>query len=337
MSQDLTTSKLRRQNVLNNAFALDKIERELAIVKIQFNGVPVFTVSQVARILEVDRRTIERAISEHGDELQRNGYRILRSIELSEFKDLLKHTDTDVGEIDARVHQLGIFSFKAFLNLTMLLTNSERAKTFRARILDTVTNLVLEKAGDRTFINQRDEDYLPAAFQEENYRKNFTAAISQYVEGNQWKYKHCTDAVYKSIFQERASEYRKILNIEAQHNVRDTFYAEPLRLIAMYEAGLPDELRKKSEEAGRQLSVKEAMDIIEVFGNQPLLKPAIADVRTKIASRDYSLRDAIHDKLESYIQAMPAADYERFLGERSKALEERIQESLEVYKRLRER
>ena len=79
------------------------------------------------------------------------------------------------------------------------------------------------------------------------------------------------------------------------------------------------------------------MDRIETFGQQPLLKPLIEDVRRKMASRDYSLRDAIHDKLEAYIQAMPAEDYERFLGERSKALEERIRESLEVYERLRDR
>ena len=60
-------------------------------------------------------------------------------------------------------------------------------------------------------------------------------------------------------------------------------------------------------------------------------------MRSKIATRDYTLRDAIHDKLEAYIQAMPEADYERFLGEKSKDLEDRIKQELDVYKRLRDR
>ncbi len=337
MSQDLTHSNLRRQNVLNNPFALKRMEQELALGGITFDGLPVFTIEQAANILEVDKRTIERVISEHNEELTHNGYRILRSNELKKFKDLADVADTNVGNIDPKAPQLGIFSFRAFLNLSMLLTNSERAKSIRARILDIVTQVVTEKAGDRIFVNQRDEDYLPAAYEEENYRREFTAAISRYVQGNQWKYKHCTDAVYKSIFQERATEYRKILRMESKDNVRDTFYSELLRLIASYESGLPEVLERESQALGRELTVKEAMDRIETFGQQPLLKPLIEDVRRKMASRDYSLRDAIHDKLEAYIQAMPAEDYERFLGERSKALEERIRESLEVYERLRDR
>ncbi len=337
MSKDLTTSTLRRQNVLNNSVALKEIEEELGFGSVKFNGMSIFTKSQIAKLLEVDERTIDRVISEHNAELSNNGYQILKSIELKKFKDLADVDDIYVVDIDPKVPQLGVFSFRAFLNIAMLITNSDKARVIRSRILDIVTKVVLEKAGNKTFINQRDEHFLPAAFQEENYRKEFTSALNKYVEGNQWKYKHCTDAVYKSIFQEKAAEYRKILNIESKHNVRDTFYAEVLNLIASFEAGLPEELQSEVEKLGRQLSVKEATDLIEKFGQKSLFKPHIQDVRTKMASRDYSLRDAIHDKLEAYIQTMPESDYERFLGEKSKALEERIKESLDVYKRLRDR
>jgi hypothetical protein len=337
MSQDLTTSVLRRQNVLNNPYALQRIEQELDIKGLLFEGMPVFTMEQAALLFDVDKRTIERIVSEHNEELSKNGYHVLRSIKLKEFKGLADAADINVGSIDAKASQLSIFNFRALLNLAMLLPTSERARMMRTRILDIVTRVVAEKAGNRTFINQRDEDYLPAAFAEENHRKEFTDAVSRFVEGKQWKYKHCTDAIYKSIFQEKAAEYRKILQIEARHNVRDTFYAEALLLIASYECGLPEVLEKQSQELGRQLSVQEAMEAIEAFGRQTLLRPQIEDVRRKMASRDYSLRDAIHTKLEAYIQAMPATDYERFLGEKSKALEERINESLDVYKRLRDR
>ncbi len=183
----------------------------------QYNGQPVFTIELAAHILEVDKRTIERAISDYHEELGRNGYRVITSSELRNFKDLYDDADKNVGIITPKIARMGIFSFRAFLNLSMLLTNSAKAKAIRSRVLDIVTKVVMEKSGNRVFVNQRDEDYLPAAFEEENYRKEFTSAIHQYVEGNQWKYKHCTDAVYKSIFQERAAEYRKILNIEANY------------------------------------------------------------------------------------------------------------------------
>lgn len=337
MSKDLTTSNLHRQNVLNNPLALKQMETELQLGGTLLDGTPIFTKSQVAQILGVDERTIDRAISEQNEELTRNGYRVLKSSELKEFKDLVGVDDINVVDIGHKTPRLGVFSFRAFLNLTMLITNSEKAKQIRSRILDVVTQVIIEKTKDTTFINQRDEDYLPAVFQEENYRKEFTSALSLYVEGNQWKYKHCTDAVYKSIFESRAGEYRKILNIKSQYKVRDTFYSELILLIASFEAGLPEVLQKESERLDRKLSVREAMECIEKFGQQALFKPQIQDVRTKIASRDYCLRNAIHNKLEAYIQAMPEADYERFLGEKSKALEERIKESLEVYKRLRDR
>lgn len=337
MGQDLTTSTIRRQNVLNNRFALERIEAELPLGGIRYKGTLTFTKAQVAKIFKIEERTIDRYLNNNHEELTKNGYHILRSRELKDFKDLADVDDSNVVDIDPKVPQLGIFSFRALLNLAMLVTESDTARQMRSRILDIAIQVIAHKVGDRTYVNQRDADYLPAAFQEENYRKDFTTALNQYVKGNQWKYKHCTDAVYKSIFDERATQYRKILNLGAEHNIRDTFYADLLNLIASFEAGLPDLLRTASEEKKRELTVKEAMDLIESFGKQPLFKPLIQDVRTKIATRDFTLRDAIHDKLEAYIQAMPEADYERFLGEKSKALENRIQESLDVYKRLRDR
>jgi hypothetical protein len=337
MSKDLTTSNLHRQNVLNNPSALARIEEELGLGGIIFDGMPVFTIEQVANILEVDKRTIERLISQHYEELTHNGYSILHSSKLNQFKELVDVTDINVGDIDPRVPQLGIFSFRAFLNISMLMTNGEQAKWIRKRILDIVTQVMIEKVDNSIFVNQRYEEYLPAAYEEENYRKEFTAALNRYVQGNQWKYKHCTDAIYKSIFQERAMEYRKILSIASKDNVRDTFYSELLRLIASYEAGLPDMLEKESKALHRKLTIKEAINQIGIFSLQPFFKPYIEDVRRKMVSRDYSLRNAIHYKLESYLQAMPADDYERFLGERSKALEDRIRESLKVYQRLKNR
>lgn len=60
----------------------------------------------------------------------------------------------------------------------MLLTESEKAKQVRARILDIVISTINKRAGGGTkYINTRDIDFLPAAIEEDNYRKNFTTAV----------------------------------------------------------------------------------------------------------------------------------------------------------------
>lgn len=128
MSKDLTTSILHRQNVLNNSFALKKAEAELKLGGLQFEGMPIFTKAQVAEILGVDERTIDRAVNEQNEELTKNGYKILRSIELKKFKDLYDANDKNVVSIDSKASQLGVFSFRALLNLAMLITSSERAR-----------------------------------------------------------------------------------------------------------------------------------------------------------------------------------------------------------------
>jgi hypothetical protein len=59
-----------------------------------------------------------------------------------------------------------------------------------------------------------------------------------------------------------------------------------------------------------------------------------------MASRDYGLRNIIHERLKPYINSLSADDYERFLGEKSKYLLQRVVENpelLDVFKRLKDR
>ena len=51
--------------------------------------------------------------------------------------------------------------------------------------------------------------------------------------------------IYVSIFKENANEYKKILDLKSKDKVRDTFYSEILRLIASYECGFADALKKE--------------------------------------------------------------------------------------------
>lgn len=333
-----TISDIQRQNVLNNKYAVQKIESEMALGGIVFQNIHCFTKAQVAAIFDVDMRTIDRYISKHSDELGRNGYLIIKGRSLREFKDIIDVDDTNVVDIDPKIPQLGIFNFKAILNLAMLLAESEKARSIRARILDIVIEVISHRAGEITYINQRDYDYLPAAFQEDNYRKTFTNALEKYIEiKHRAQYGKYTNLIYQAIFAENAKEYRQILNLQSKDKTRDTFYAEILDLIAAFEAGFAEQLEEKFTQLNRKLFVSEANKLFTAFACQATFKPLINKARTLMASRDFNLRDALHDRLQHYIQAMPEADYERFLGEKSKALEDRIKESISVYKRLRDR
>ena len=122
-------------------------------------------------------------------------------------------------------------------------------------ILDVVIDLINRKTGGGTkYINQRDKDYVHASLQEDNYRRQFTDALKNYVEDNRYKYAYFTDMIYVSIFREKAKEYKKILDLKASDKVRDTFYTEILDIIAAYESGLAEEIKRKSEQIGRVLS-----------------------------------------------------------------------------------
>ena len=59
--------------------------------------------------------------------------------------------------------------------------------------------------------------------------------------------------------------------------------------------------------------------------------------RVKMASRDLAFRDALHLQLEQYIAPLQASEFERFLGEKSKELAERLEEAQDVLKRLKDR
>lgn len=337
MAKDLTESLHDRQNILNNRYALQKAEQHLALGGVQFNGEAVFTKQQVMELFEISERTIERYLSSHADELKNNGYQILRGSKLREFKALSYGADIDDG---TKTSVLGVFSFRAILNLGMLLTDSERAKELRSRVLDIVIDVLAERAGGHTkFINQRDQDYLMAAFQEENYRKQFTDALDKYVDGNKWKYGRFTNLIYQSIFHENAAEYKKILKLAEKDKIRETMYSEVLTLIASFESGIAHELERQSTSLGRPLTQKEAEQLFASFEQHPLFRPLITDARTKMASRDLCFRDALHEKLEAYIKSVPEADFERFLGEKSKSLEEQLSdpETLDVFKRLKDR
>jgi len=240
----------------------------------------------------------------------------------------------------SKAPSLGVFTFKALLNFGMLLTDSERARQIRSLILDIVIDVLNERAqGHTKYINQREEQYLFVAMDEFDYRKKFTDAIDRYIEKNNFKYSQLTDKVYKSIFKENASEYKKILRLNSKQSVRSTFYTEILRIISDYENAFALELEDSFKKKEKKLNLTEAHSLFSDFAKRAerMMSASLQDARSKMASRDLVFRDALHEKLEDYIKEVSEEDFEKFLGEQSMTIEQRLEENKDVFKRLKDR
>jgi len=114
-------------------------------------------------------------------------------------------------------------------------------------------------------------------------------------------------------------------------------YSEVLKLITSFETGLAHEMKEKFNSIGRKLTKSEMDKLLTKISEHPLFKPLIEDARIKMASRDYGFRKVLHDSLKNYINTVSQSDFERFLGEKSKAIEDRIDENIDVFKRLKNR
>lgn len=372
INNDLTNSAVDRQNILNNPEFLQNIQEFLGISGMVYENEIRFTTAQIADFYGVSTKTIKRHIDAAEKELSHNGYCELKGAKLKEFKLLFGYLiyadieddfgmDTDVPtkkedndsdrDTDVptkkeltdkqklnKITRLSIFNFRAFLNIGMLLTESEKAKSIRSAILDiTVDSLNKKLGGSTKFINQRDEDYLVAMLREPQYRKEYVSALSRYLDMGKAKYSIYTDAVYQAIFNENAAEYKQVLKLEDTENPRETMYSEILKLIASFEIGIADEMKSKYQELGRQLTPIELNQLIKKFAEQRFWIPQLEDARIKMATRDYGFRDVVHNRLEKYIQSISPNDYQKFLGEQSKTLQERIDENIEIFKRLKDR
>ena len=109
-------------------------------------------------------------------------------------------------------------------------------------------------------------------------------------------------------------------------------YSEVLDIISGYETGFAEVLKKKSNELNRKLESAEVDRLFKEFEGQRLWEPMREKARQKMASRDLGFRDALHNNLEEYIGAVSSEDFEKFLGEKSMSLDERLEEFKEVFK-----
>lgn len=331
--KDLTTSTIERQNILNNRFAIETIQEKLAIEGMLFEGEYRYTKKMVADFYGVEERTIERYLETYSDELKHNGYILCKGKLLKEFKLLF----APVINIGSKTTQLGLFNFRSFLNIGMLLTDSEQAKKMRSFILDIVITTINEKTGGGTkFINRRDINYYPAAIQENNYRRVLTSSVKNYVSGHQtYKYAQVTDLIYKAVFKENAKEYKEILKLDTKDSVRHTLYSEVLLVLSSFENGVGVAIKEAYEKTGILLTMNDVEAIVNQLLEHPMQKPYLNDARSKMASRDFSFRDAFHSNIAEYLSAVTPEEFERFIGDQSVDFDTILEGNKDVLERLK--
>lgn len=336
--KNLTTSEIARQNVLNNKYALEEVQKAIGLQGIIFEGELKFTKQQLSSFFEVSDRTINSCLTRNEKELRDNGYEVIVGNRLKTFK--LAFTINDDREVNFLIksNKLGIFNFRAFINIAMLLSKSERAREVRSLVLDIVIDTINKRTGGNTkYINQRDEDFVFNLLNNKDYHREMVLALRDCVDLGNIKYLLYNDKVYRSVFKEDADEYRKVLKLSNEDDERHTMYSEVLDLIASYEAGFADVLRKEYIRLGRKLTQMETDILYANFERQRLWVPLVNKARSKMASRDLCFRDALHANLTEYIGAVSTDDFDRFIGDKSMELSRRLETYIAALKRLKNR
>ena len=90
------------------------------------------------------------------------------------------------------------------------------------------------------------------------------------------------------------------------------------------------------ENGGRLLTIDEVERIVNELAEHPMQKPYLNDTRTKMASRDFSFRDAYHGNIADYLQAVTPEEFERFIGDQSIDFDRILADNKDVLKRLKQ-
>ena len=146
-----------------------------------------------------------------------------------------------------------------------------------------------------------------------------------------------TDLIYKAVFKENAKEYREILRLDSKDNVRHTLYAEVLLVISSFENGVGAAIQERYKQNGEmKLTIEEVEQIVGELAEHPMQKPYLNDARTKMASRDFSFRDAYHGNIADYLKAVTPEEFERFIGDQSVDFDHILESNKDVLKRLKQ-
>ncbi|MFZ2283629.1 MAG: hypothetical protein WAV86_07120 [Lutibacter sp.] len=80
--KDLTNSNIERQNILNNKYALRRLQEYIGFTGMLFEEEHKFTKEMLAAFFNIDISTINRYLASHETELKHNGYILTKGKQL---------------------------------------------------------------------------------------------------------------------------------------------------------------------------------------------------------------------------------------------------------------
>lgn len=196
-----------------------------------------------------------------------------------------------------------------------MLENNELGKKVRKYFIRTEENFkqVMRVALENPkFVNQLSEDFKETREETKDYRKDFTDSIKKYVSAKY--YGTYTDMLYQFLFDERAKEYRKLLNLAKKDFTRNTMYEEILFVIGSFETGLAGELEKKYKENKKSLNQREFIKTFKEFSSTRNWDVYKKRVKRIMATYDEELRNIRHPKLIDYKKEFTNEDIKKLLG-----------------------
>lgn len=351
--KNLSDLPIDRQNILNNQIAIQELVEQVDLKGVVFDGQIWFTTNQVAKYFEVDLRTVQRYLEKNEEEILYNGYKVFTGKDLEIAKKTILY-DTDVAK---NTPSLGMFNFRAFLNLGMLLNDSQKAKDLRSMILDIVINVMNNRLGiNRKFINQNDPKFSSIkAKYVLRYHLQLREALKHFVDMKNQKYPYFIDKIYHFLFRERSREYKLLLELEEREKSIDTHYPEIITTLSTFETHFAHEIEKKAKKQERKLTQIEVDALFDEIIGMKLWEPLFENARDIIASRDYGFRELYHPKLEQHIKPVISFEYQTYFtdvslqnpltGEENKKIKElhqqdlfyQIEEDKDIYKRMKDK
>lgn len=182
MAKNLTNSYCDRQKILNNPYILSKVDKYFNldwrlrhIEKIPYQDNLFFSKRHLEYLLDTSISIINKCIRNNEQELKINGYIYKKDEKLQE---QLKSLDPRFAK------SIELFSFKALLNMAMLIPQNEKTKFMRGRILDIVIDSISSIEGCRIkYLNQSIQYIFPMVHKKYySLSKALQDAINRYLE-----------------------------------------------------------------------------------------------------------------------------------------------------------
>ncbi len=196
-----------------------------------------------------------------------------------------------------------------------MLENNEIGKRVRKYFIRTEENFkkVMGVAlKNSKFVNQLAQSFSETREETKDFRKDFTNSIKKYVSAKY--YGTYTDMLYQFLFDERAKEYRKLLNLAKKDLTRNSMYEEVLFFIGSFETGLAGELENEYTKKRKNLSQQEFIKIFKTFSSTRNWDATKKRVRKIMATYDDELRNIKHPKLIDYRKEFTDEDIKKLLG-----------------------